>query len=162
MTSQHLFHTNPLPEVSDAELDLQIRSHVARARKLQAEVMAATMVSAWRGLVGSVRASIGWLVEQRRRMQTRDALMACSDRTLADIGIPREQIHLAARGIDLRDPIAVSEAGLWPHVVASFSRRQEKRRKQLRIHRELMAYSDRELEEIGVRRTDIPTIARAA
>lgn len=162
MTEHHSFHTNPLPEVSDAELDLQIRSHAVRARKLQAEVMAATMVSAWRGLVRGLRASISWLAEQRRRMQTRDALMACSDRTLADIGIPRESIHLAARGIDLRDPTAVSEAGLWPRFAASTRRFGLPGPEQRRVYRELMTYSDRELDDLGVRRTDIPAIARAA
>ncbi len=88
--------------------------------------------------------------------------MACGDRTLADIGIPREYVHLAARGIDVSDPIAVSEAGLWPRFVASMRRMHERRRRQLQIYRELMAYSDRELEEIGLHRTDIPAIARTA
>jgi uncharacterized protein YjiS (DUF1127 family) len=160
MTEYH--STKPLPEVSDSALDRQIRSHVARAKTLRAEAVADTMVAVWQGLARGLRACVSWLALQRRRARTRNALMACSDRTLADIGIPRGSIDLAVRGVDLGDPLAVSEAGLWPHVVASVSRTQERRRRQLRIRRELMAYSDRELEEIGLRRIDIPTIARAA
>ena len=34
------------------------------------------------------------------------------------------------------------------------------RREQRQIYRELDAYTDRELDEIGVRRADIPVIAR--
>ena len=93
---------------------------------------------------------------------TRRALMACSDRTLADIGIPRGQIELASRGVDLRNPIAVGEAAPWPRLLASLRRMHEKRREQLRVVRELGAYSDRELDEIGLRRSDIPAIARTA
>jgi uncharacterized protein YjiS (DUF1127 family) len=38
----------------------------------------------------------------------------------------------------------------------------QRRRQQLRVYRELMGYSDRDLEEIGLRRSDIPGIARTA
>ena len=165
MTEHHSFHTpihgKASPDV-DAPLDLQVRQHGARARGMQAEAMAGSLANAWHGLSHSVRASAQWLLEQRRRAATRRALMACSDRTLADIGIPREHIHLAARGVDLGDPIAVSEAGLWPRLVAPIRRMHHRRREQLRIYRELTAYSDRDLEEIGVRRSDIPGIARTA
>jgi uncharacterized protein YjiS (DUF1127 family) len=37
-----------------------------------------------------------------------------------------------------------------------------RRREQRRIYRELTAYSDRDLEEIGIRRSDIAGIARSA
>ena len=161
MTEHHPFHTNFTPEV-DVPLDLVVRQHVAQARKLQAEAVVASMAGAWRGLSDGVRASAGWLLEQRRRAATHRALRACSERTLADIGIPREHIHLAARGVDLGDPIAVSEARLWQRLAASIRRTQERRREQLRIYRELGAYSDRDLEEIGLRRSDIPGIARTA
>jgi uncharacterized protein YjiS (DUF1127 family) len=161
MTEHHPFHTNFSPEV-DLPLDLRVRQHAARARKLQSEAVAAGLASAWHGLTHGIRTSAQWLVQQYRKAETRRALMACSDRTLADIGIPREHIHLAARGIDVGDPIAVSQAGLWPRFVASISRMHRRRREQLRIYRELMAYSDHELEEIGLRRSDIPAIARTA
>jgi uncharacterized protein YjiS (DUF1127 family) len=160
MTEHHAFHTNFSPEVD--VLDLQMRRHAARARKLRAEAMAAGLAGTWRGLSHGIRASAHWLVRQYRRAETRRALMACSDRTLTDIGIPREHIRLAARGVDLSDPIAVSEAALWPRLVASIGRMHRRRREQLRVYRELMAYSDHELEEIGLRRADIPAIARTA
>jgi uncharacterized protein YjiS (DUF1127 family) len=102
------------------------------------------------------------LARQYRQAVARHALAACSDRILADIGIPREHIHLAARGVDVRDPIAVSQAALWPRLIASIGRMHQRRRERLRVYRELMAYSDRELEEIGLRRRDIPAIARTA
>jgi uncharacterized protein YjiS (DUF1127 family) len=162
MTMQHSFHTNASPEVGDRALDLQIRNHAAHARQLQAEAVAETMVKVWRGLTRGLRASASWLAEQRRRVQTRDALMACSDRTLADIGIPREHIHLAARGVDLRAPNAGGQAGLRPRFAASIRRLGLPDPEQRRVYRELMTYSDRELDDLGVRRTDIPAIARAA
>ena len=102
------------------------------------------------------------LAQQYRRAESRHALAACSDRTLADIGIAPEHIHLAARGVDVRDPIAVGQAGVWPRLIASIGRMPERRREQLRVYRELMAYSDRELEEIGLRRRDIPVVSRTA
>jgi uncharacterized protein YjiS (DUF1127 family) len=163
MTEHHSFHTytSASPEV-DVPLDLRVRQHAARARQMQAEAMAASLAGAWQGLSRGIRASAQWLLEQRRRAATRRALIACSDRTLADIGIPREHIDLAAKGVDLGDPVAVSEAGLWPRLAASIGRMHRRRREQLRIYRELTAYSDRDLEEIGVRRSDIAGIARSA
>ena len=161
MTEHHSFHTSLSPEV-DVPLDLRIRQHATRARQMQAEAMAASLAGAWQALSRGARASTQWLLEQRRRARTRSALMACSDRTLADIGIPREHIHLAARGVDLCDPIAVREAGLGARIMASIRRMRHRRREQLRIYRELMGYSDRDLEEIGLRRSDIAGIARTA
>jgi uncharacterized protein YjiS (DUF1127 family) len=113
-------------------------------------------------LRNGLRASAHWVTRQYRQAESRRALAACSDRTLADIGMPREHIHLAARGVDVRDPIALSQAGVWPRLIVSIGRTYQRRREQLRVYRELMAYSDRELEEIGLRRRDIPAIARTA
>jgi uncharacterized protein YjiS (DUF1127 family) len=161
MTEHHPFHTNVSPD-AEVPLDFRVRQYAARARQMQAEAMAASLASAWQSLSRGARASASWLLEQRRQAATRRALAACSDRTLADIGIPREHIHLAARGVDLGDPVAVSEAGLWPRLVASIRRMHQRRRQQLRVYRELMGYSDRDLEEIGLRRSDIPGIARTA
>jgi uncharacterized protein YjiS (DUF1127 family) len=161
MTEHHSFHSNASPGV-EVPFDLQVRRHTARARQMQAEAIAASLADTWRGLSHGIHASADWLAEQRRRALTRRALMACSDRILADIGIPREHIHLAARGVDVGDPVAVSEAGLWPRLVASIRRTHQRRREQLRVYRELAAYSDRDLEEIGLRRADVPAIARSA
>jgi uncharacterized protein YjiS (DUF1127 family) len=113
-------------------------------------------------LLNGLRASAHWVARQYRQAESRRALAACSDRTLADLGISREHIYLAARGVDVRDPIAVSQAAPWPRLIASIGRMHQRRREQLRVYRELMAYSDRELEEIGLRRRDIPAIARTA
>ena len=158
MTEHHFFHTSLSPEV-DVPLDVRVRQHTMRARQMQAEAVAAMLAGAWQALSRGIGASTRWLLEQRRRARTKSALMACSDRTLADIGIPREHIHLAARGVDVRDPIAVREAGLrWPRIW----RMRDRRREQLRVYRELMGYSDRDLEEIGLRRSDVAGIARAA
>lgn len=130
MTEHQIFHTSnhgkTSPEV-EVPFDLQVRQHATRARQMQAEAMAASLAGAWHNASRAMRASADWLREQRRRAQTRRALMACSDRTLADIGIPRGYIHLAARGVDLRDPLAVSEAGLWPRLAASIRRLHHKR-----------------------------------
>jgi uncharacterized protein YjiS (DUF1127 family) len=157
MTEHHFFHTSLSPEV-DVPLDVRVRQHMTRARQMQAEAVAAMLAGAWQALSRGIGASTRWLLEQRRRARTKSALMACSDRTLADIGIPREHIHLAARGVDVRDSIAVSEAGLRTRLW----RMRDRRREQLRVYRELMGYSDRDLEEIGLRRSDVAGIARAA
>ncbi len=124
--------------------------------------MAESIASAWHGLTHALKVSASWLARQRRQSETRLALMACSDRTLADIGIPREHIHLAAKGVDVGDPVAVSQAGWRPRLVAALRRLGVPSAEQRRVFRELMAYNDRELEEIGVRRSDIPMLARAA
>jgi uncharacterized protein YjiS (DUF1127 family) len=113
-------------------------------------------------LLNGLRASADWVARQYRQAESRRALAGCSDWTLADIGIAREHIDLAARGVDVRDPITVSQAGVWPRLIAGVGRMHQKRREQLRVYRELMAYSDPELEEIGLRRRDIPAIARTA
>jgi uncharacterized protein YjiS (DUF1127 family) len=116
-------------------------------------------------LLQGLRTSAHWLARQYRQAESRHALAGCSDRMLADIGIPREDIHLAARGVDMRDPIGVSQAALRPRLIASIGRmhqRRRERREQLRVYQELMAYSDRELDELGLRRRDIPAIARTA
>lgn len=162
MTLQHPISPDLWPDGTDRAFDLQVRRHVARARKLQAEAMAESIASVWHGLTHALTASASWLARQRRQSETRLALMACSDRTLADIGIPREHIHLAARGVDVRQPIAVSRAGPWPRPAAMLERFGFPGAEQRRIYRELMAYNDRELEEIGLRRSDIPALARAA
>jgi uncharacterized protein YjiS (DUF1127 family) len=165
MTEHRSFYTPTHSKASpdaDVPLDFRVRQYAARARQMLAEAMAESLANAWQTLSRGVRTTAQWLLEQRRQAATRRALAACSDRTLADIGIPREHIHLAARGVDLGDPVAVSEAGLGPRLVASIRRMHERRRKQLRVYRELMGYSDRDLEEIGLRRSDIPGIARTA
>lgn len=100
-----------------------------------------------------------WLEVQR----TVHALNAQSDRMLADIGIKRADILARARGLDPADPDAgrsligrLAMAAVRPlrEHVRELSRQRE-------IRRELSAYRDDELTEIGISRADIPSIARA-
>lgn len=60
---------------------------------------------------------------------------------------------------EARAKIEQVTASAGPHnaVKARLGARRERRR----VHRELMAHSDRELEELGIARTDIPQIARS-
>lgn len=156
MTLTSRAHTSTEPEV-DIPLDLQVRKHAALARKLQSAAMTDFLAGRW-----NVLSTIStWLVRWNRRVHTREALEACSERTLADIGIPREHIALVAKGVDHNDPVAVSQYGWWPRLVQALQA-MGSRPEQLRVQRELSAYSDRELNEIGVRRSDIGQIARTA
>jgi uncharacterized protein YjiS (DUF1127 family) len=95
-----------------------------------------------------------WL-QQRR---TERLLMACSDRVLADIGIPRDDIHLVARGLD---PVrGYEDTGWLGHLRAGLREGLAARRAWWREQAELMAYNDRELADLGIRRRDIPAIVR--
>jgi uncharacterized protein YjiS (DUF1127 family) len=95
-----------------------------------------------------------WL-EARR---TERLLTACSDRTLADIGITREDIPLVARG---RDPLEAPVASGWfARLRAGFSEALAARRRWHREQAELMAYSDKELAELGIKRRDIGALVR--
>ena len=135
----------------------EIRRHYARAREMRAEATAQMIWAAARNGVRATRALAAHLARWRQRRATRAALMACSDRILADVGIERELIPLIARGVDPRVHVArgVQLRRRWAAGLALWRERQ-------RIIRELMAYSDRELDELGVRRRDIPDLARAA
>ncbi len=95
-----------------------------------------------------------WL-QQRR---TERLLMACSDRVLADIGIPREDIHLVARG---RDPLQAAAGSGWlVSLRAGLREGLAARRAWRREQAELMAYNDRELADLGIKRRDIQAIVR--
>ena len=97
-----------------------------------------------------------WL-QQRR---TERLLMACSDRVLADIGIAREDIPLVARG---QDPLQAHERSGWfAHLRASLSEALAARRSWRRQQAELMAYTDQELAELGIKRRDISALVRGA
>lgn len=157
--TQSSYHTSYLPE-ADTPLDLQIRRHTAIARRLQAQAVGESLANLGRGLASALQRSARWFARRRLEARTREALMDCTDRTLADIGIPRQYIHLAAKGVDVSDPMAISEAGWRPRLVDAFERFAARRAEQQRTYRELMAYSDRELAEIGLRRGDIPSIIR--
>jgi uncharacterized protein YjiS (DUF1127 family) len=135
---------------------------IARARQQRAEMTAAMIGSASRGMARALRLLPARVVGWQRRRATRDALMRCSDRVLADIGIAREDIPLVARGIDpAAYPLrAHALRRWWAAARACVDAARAGRRQRRRLYRELDAYNDRELEEIGLRRADIPAIAR--
>jgi uncharacterized protein YjiS (DUF1127 family) len=81
---------------------------------------------------------------------------------LADLGIERQDIPLVARGLD---PAAVAPRGAalrrwWQDRLDRIAAMRGVAQPGLRERRELMAYSDRELEELGIRRADIPALTR--
>jgi uncharacterized protein YjiS (DUF1127 family) len=140
----------------------ELRHVVTGARQERAEKTAEMVAAAFRGTARALRHLQAQVVRWERRRATRDALMRCTDRVLADIGIAREHIPLVAKGIDpaeyqLREPAL---RRWWQAARARLDTLREARREQSRVYRELAAYNDRELKEIGLRRADIPTIAR--
>jgi uncharacterized protein YjiS (DUF1127 family) len=161
MTNRHPTHTDALP-VAGAPLDLQVRYHTARGRKLQSQAMGTFLTELWHGLPNTLPTMVSWLKRWNQRARTREVLEACSDRTLADIGIPREHIALIAKGLDHRDPVALAQHGWRPRLAAALYQVGFARPEQRQVVRELSAYSDDDLNDLGIRRSDIPQIARAA
>lgn len=140
----------------------EIERHVVNAQRLRAQATAQMLVQAGRGVARVVRPALAGLARWQRQRQTREALMRCSDRVLADVGIEREHIPLVAKGIDpaeyqLRGPAL---RHWWAAARARLEATRATWRERRRLYRELDAYNDRELEEIGLRRADIPVIAR--
>jgi uncharacterized protein YjiS (DUF1127 family) len=161
MTFTSRVTTDHGPEV-DVPLDLQVRAHAARARKLQSAAMAEFLANTWHALSRAPLVLVRGLVRWNQRLATREALDACSDRTLADIGIAREHITLVAKGVDHRDADALVQYGWRPRLVTALQHLGFPRPEERRVRRELEAYSDRELNEIGIDRGDIGRIARTA
>src|SRR5262245_23350615 len=100
MNQEHLFEPTGTglrsisPSASEA-------GHVAGgARQQRADASAAMFASAFRNTTGALRSLQTMAVRWGQRRGTRDALMRCSDRVLADNGIAREHIPLVAKGID--------------------------------------------------------------
>jgi uncharacterized protein YjiS (DUF1127 family) len=162
MNQDHRFESLDTPLSPAFQSASELGRVIARARQQRAEATAAMIRSAIHGIAGALRPLLGEVVRWERRRATRDALMRCSDRVLSDIGIAREDIPLVARGIDpaeyqLRDPAL---RRWWAAARARLDAARAARRERQRIYRELDAYNDGELEEIGIRRVDIPAIAR--
>jgi uncharacterized protein YjiS (DUF1127 family) len=89
-------------------------------------------------------------------------LMRLSDRALEDIGTTRADLPAFAKQSDPwrrlpKDAAFVLALGALIDRVETWRAR---RRKQAQIYRELMDCSDRELNELGLSRRDIPQIAR--
>jgi uncharacterized protein YjiS (DUF1127 family) len=97
-----------------------------------------------------------------RGRYTRRELMRLSDRALADIGTTRYELSAFAKQ---SDPWRQLPKEAVPTVaLAALMERiedwRERRRRQAQVYRELMAYSDTELLELGIHRRDIAAIAR--
>jgi uncharacterized protein YjiS (DUF1127 family) len=133
-----------------------------RTRQLRAEASAQMLSAAARRLSAALRPVLAGLARWRERRRTNDALMRCSDRVLADIGIAREDIPLIARGIDPSRPESGAPAmrSRWAAARARLAAARAARRERRRVYRELMSYRDHELDDLGVRRSDIAGIAR--
>jgi uncharacterized protein YjiS (DUF1127 family) len=140
----------------------EINRHVARAQQLRAEATAQMLIAAGQRLSGALRPLLAGWARRRERRRTYDALMRCSDRVLADIGIAREDIPLIASGIDSsrHEPGASAMRPWWAATRARLEAAREARRERRRVYRELMSYRDHELDDLGVRRSDIAGIAR--
>jgi uncharacterized protein YjiS (DUF1127 family) len=76
----------------------EIERHLADARALRARAVADTVIAADPTTDALLHALGTRLAQWGRRQQTRDALMQCSDRVLADIGIRRSDVPATARG----------------------------------------------------------------
>jgi uncharacterized protein YjiS (DUF1127 family) len=138
-----------------------IERHLQQARRLRAEATSEMLALAARPLIRAARALDARIATWDRQRQTHKALMSCSNRVLADIGIAREDIPLVARGIDPRvlDAGATGWRRWWPATRVWLVAMRQAQRERRRIERELTAYRDHELDDLGIRRVDIPAIA---
>jgi len=105
----------------------------------------------------------GGLVLWVRGLHTRHELMRLSDRALADIGTTRHELTAFAKQSDPwrqlpKDAVFVLALGALIERVEGWHSR---RRQQAQVYRELMAYSDQELTDLGISRRDIPAVARS-
>jgi uncharacterized protein YjiS (DUF1127 family) len=137
-----------------------IERHLVRSRRLQVQATAAMLPSGARTIARLLRRAAARLARAQRQRRTYHALMRCSDRVLADIGIERAAIPLVAKGIDPRAYHERAPRGWWRPLGTRLDAASRAWRERRRIYRELMAYNDRELDDLGIRRTDIPVIAR--
>jgi uncharacterized protein YjiS (DUF1127 family) len=97
----------------------------ARARVQRTDAAAMIIASAFRSMTGALRTLLTHAVRREQQRATRDALMPCSDRVLADLGIEREHIPLVAKGINPAEHQpgrAHFNAGGPPHAPASMWR----------------------------------------
>jgi uncharacterized protein YjiS (DUF1127 family) len=78
----------------------ELRRHLEQARVLRAEATAAMLAADSRALARPLRRLASRPARWWRQRATAAALLRCSDRVLADIGIEREAIPLVARGLD--------------------------------------------------------------
>lgn len=125
--------------------------------------LSATNASGIESSIGRTGARLaGGLMLWLRGLNTSHQLRRLSDRALEDIGTTRAGIPLFARHRDPwrrlpGDAVLVLALGSLIERIESW---RDRRRQKLQVYRELMAYSDRELNELGLSRRDIPEIAR--
>jgi uncharacterized protein YjiS (DUF1127 family) len=105
---------------------------------------------------------VGGLLLWLRGLHTRHELMRLDDRALADIGTSRHELGKFAQQCDPwrqlpRDAVSVLAFGALAERAGNW---RSRRRQQAQTYRELMAYSDAELTDLGIRRRDIGAIAR--
>jgi uncharacterized protein YjiS (DUF1127 family) len=79
---------------------VELRRPLDSPHVLRDHASAALLSAGFRSLARGLRAALAVPRRSRRRRATAAALMRCSDRVLADIGIRREDIPLIARGLD--------------------------------------------------------------
>ncbi len=93
--------------------------------------------------------------------RTRNVLLGLSDRQLADAGISRE---LLLQGIDAwpwRDPAETAgSAGSPAHAAPRVRAAAPSARRIRNAERELYAYSDRELADLGISRDNVAYVVR--
>jgi uncharacterized protein YjiS (DUF1127 family) len=104
----------------------------------------------------------GGLVLWVRDLYTRHELMRLDDRALADIGTARAELKSYAQESDPwrqlpRDAVSLLAFRALADRVGAW---RDRRRREAQTYRELMAYSDQELIDIGISRRDIGAIAR--
>jgi uncharacterized protein YjiS (DUF1127 family) len=104
----------------------------------------------------------GGLVLWLRGLHTRQELMRLSDRALADIGTTRHELSPFAKQSDpWRQLPKDAVFGLaLDALIERVEGWRSRRRQQAQVYRELMAYTDAELTDLGIHRRDIPAIAR--
>ena len=106
----------------------------ARARQQRADAAEAMIASASRSVTEALRSLLTLAVRWQQQRATRDALMRCSDRVLADIGIEREHIPLVAKGVDPAEYELLDSASRpwWVAARARLAAALEARRERLR------------------------------
>ncbi len=141
----------------------EIQHHIDRGQHLRALAIVDSAVAVFQVLMRPLR-PLGLAFDRwQSRMHDKQALMQRNDRLLEDIGVRRSEIDSFLKGRAVKKP-AIPPSPEKSRLLESLAGRLETVRRgwqaQREIERELGAYRDRELLEIGIRRADIPRIAR--
>ncbi len=150
--------TNITPEL--------IEWHIAEGRRLRAEFIGSAARRLYSaigrrlkagtaggedGYRGRLERHFAALLDAVRRIRTRRRIQAAlgrrNSRLLEDIGLSPKMLSARAAAIVAEKRSQREEKKMWREI-------------ELQVRRELMAYSDRELDDIGISRVDIPRIAR--